>query len=130
MEDELLENILREPAAVYVVETTKRATTFINPFTDFGFKRLFASEESKPLLMSMLNSLFIHEKCIVDIEYSKNEYPGEGIDEGSIVFDVHCTDINGSQYIIEIQNSYQRHFKERALFYTSRAISGQAPMGD
>ena len=31
--------------------------TFVNPFTDFGFKRIFGNEESKPLLISFLNDL-------------------------------------------------------------------------
>ncbi|NWF66641.1 MAG: PD-(D/E)XK nuclease family transposase, partial [Campylobacterales bacterium] len=30
---------------------------FINPFTDFGFKRIFGEEESKPLLISFLNDI-------------------------------------------------------------------------
>ena len=31
--------------------------TYIDPFTDFGFKRIFGSEESKPLLISFLNDI-------------------------------------------------------------------------
>ena len=29
---------------------------FINPFTDYGFKRLFGSEPNKDLLMDFLNA--------------------------------------------------------------------------
>ena len=32
---------------------------YINPFTDFGFKRLFGSEFNKPLLIDFLNELRI-----------------------------------------------------------------------
>ena len=46
------------------------------------------------------------------------------------MFDVVCTDIDGSRFIIEVQSSYQKNFKDRALFYISRAISEQAPKGD
>ncbi|MDO4181944.1 MAG: PD-(D/E)XK nuclease family transposase, partial [Bacteroidales bacterium] len=31
---------------------------YINPHTDFGFKRLFGSEFNKELLISFLNALF------------------------------------------------------------------------
>jgi hypothetical protein len=30
---------------------------FINPFTDFGFKKIFGEEASKPLLLDFLNAL-------------------------------------------------------------------------
>lgn len=40
-----------------------------------------------------------------------------------------CTGNNGEQFLIEVQRGRQGNFKERALFYTSRLISGQAPKG-
>ncbi len=30
---------------------------YINPFTDFGFKKIFGEEASKPLLIDFLNAL-------------------------------------------------------------------------
>jgi predicted transposase/invertase (TIGR01784 family) len=105
-------------------------TTFIDPFVDFSFKRLFSSEQSKPILIGLLNHLFKGRKYITEIEFGKNEFPGENADEGGAVFDVYCTDADGSRFIIEIQRGYQKNFKERALFYTSRAISEQAPKGN
>lgn len=105
-------------------------TTYIDPFVDFSFKRLFSSEESKPILIGLLNHLFKGRKFITEIEYGKNEFPGEIAGEGGAIFDVHCTDADGSRFIIEIQRGYQKNFKERALYYTSRAISEQAPKGD
>lgn len=105
-------------------------TIFIDPFVDFSFKRLFSSEQSKPVLIGLLNHLFKGRKFITEIEYGKNEFPGENANEGGAVFDVYCTDADGSRFIIEIQRGYQKNFKERALFYTSRAISEQAPKGN
>lgn len=97
---------------------------------DFSFKRLFSSEQSKPILIGLLNHLFRGRKFITEIEYGKNEFPGEITEEGGAVFDVYCTDADGSRFIIEIQRGYQKNFKERALFYTSRAISDQSPKGN
>lgn len=34
---------------------------YINPFTDWGFKRLFGQEFSKDLLISFLNDLLVGE---------------------------------------------------------------------
>jgi len=104
-------------------------TIFIDPFVDFAWKRLFASEESKPILIGLLNLLFRGNKHIVAIEYGKTEYPGENDEEGGAIFDITCTDADGSTFIIEIQRGWQEHFIDRSLFYLSRAISEQAPKG-
>lgn len=106
-----------------------KPTTFIDPFVDYAFKRLFASEESKPILIGLLNYIFKGRKYIIAIEYGKNEYPGENDEEGAAIFDVICTDAGGSTFIIEIQRGYQENFIERGLFYVSRVISEQAPKG-
>jgi hypothetical protein len=34
----------------------KKATQFINPFTDFGFKKLFGEEANKDLLIDFLRT--------------------------------------------------------------------------
>ena len=106
-----------------------KPTTYIDAFVDFSFKRLFATEESKPILIGFLNHIFKGRKYIVAIEYGKNEFHGEIAEEGGAIFDITCTEVDGSKFIIEIQRGYQKHFKDRALYYTSRAISEQAPKG-
>jgi len=35
---------------------------YLNPFTDFGFKKIFAEEASKPLLIDFLNALMPSRK--------------------------------------------------------------------
>ena len=49
---------------------------FINPFTNFGFKKLFGSEESKPLLISFLNDLLPINDKIVSLEFKNIEKLG------------------------------------------------------
>ncbi|TDQ11410.1 Rpn family recombination-promoting nuclease/putative transposase [Pedobacter metabolipauper] len=104
--------------------------TFIDPFLDFSFKRIFASESSKEVLIGFLNELLKGQRQIETIVYNNNEYPGEIGDEGGAIFDITCTDKFGAVFLIEIQKGVQRYFKERALFYTSRLISEQAPKGN
>jgi hypothetical protein len=50
-------------------------TIFIDPFSDWSFKRLFGGNESKPILIGLLNRIFKGRKHITAIEYGKNEHP-------------------------------------------------------
>nr|WP_316815835.1 PD-(D/E)XK nuclease family transposase [Pedobacter nyackensis] len=50
---------------------------FIDPLTDYGFKRLFGSEPDKDIMIDFLNALFEGEKIVADITYSPTEYSGE-----------------------------------------------------
>jgi predicted transposase/invertase (TIGR01784 family) len=102
---------------------------YIDPLVDFAFKKIFGSEPNKDLLIAFLNEVFRGRKYIVDLVYNKNEHPGDLKDEGSAIFDLLCTGDKGERFIIEVQRAKQGYFKERALFYTSRLISDQAPKG-
>ncbi len=46
---------------------------FIRLLTDFGFKRIFGSEEHKGLLIRFLNALFEGEMRITDVEFKNKE---------------------------------------------------------
>jgi len=102
---------------------------YIDPLVDFAFKKIFGSEPNKDLLIAFLNEVFRGRKHIVDLVYNKTEHPGDIKDEGAAIFDLLCTGDNGEKFIIEVQRGRQGYFKERALFYTSRHISDQAPKG-
>lgn len=51
--------------------------TFINPFVDRGFKLLFGREESKDLLIDLLNGLFEGERVITELSFMNVEQPAE-----------------------------------------------------
>lgn len=68
---------------------------YIDPLTDFGFKKLFGTEPNKDLLIALLNSIFRGRKNIVDLTYNKNEHHGETKDEGAAIFDLTCTGDDG-----------------------------------
>ncbi len=103
---------------------------FIDPLIDFAFKKLFSSEPQKDLLIALLNEIFRGKKHIVDLVYNANEHPGAIQEIGGASFDLVCTGDQGESFIVEVQKSEQKFFKERALFYASRLISDQAPKGD
>ncbi|WP_240466033.1 MULTISPECIES: Rpn family recombination-promoting nuclease/putative transposase [Sphingobacterium] len=52
------------------------ASVYIDPTTDFGFKRIFGMEANKDLLLAFLNVLFRGRKQIEDLHYNKNEHVG------------------------------------------------------
>ena len=130
MEEDLLDIVIKEPSGLYESKTTSRSETYINPFEDWAFKRIFASETSKEMVRAFLNEVLKGIRQIETITYGKNEYPREIKDEGGAVFDFVCTDIDGTTFLVEVQRQEQRFFKERSLFYTSRLISDQAQKGN
>ena len=103
---------------------------YINPYTDFGFKKLFGTEMNKDLLISFLNALFSNEeKEIEDVKYLNGENLGDGYGDRRSIFDVYCTASDGSQFIVEMQKAEQTYFKDRSVYYATTPIRQQAPKG-
>lgn len=103
---------------------------YIDPTTDFGFKRLFGSEPNRDLLIAFLNGVFRGRKEIKEVVYNKNEHVGDAEDTGGVIFDLTCTAENGEQFIIEVQRTAQINLKRRMLYYGSKLIADQAPKGN
>lgn len=102
---------------------------FINPFTDYGFKKIFGQEISKDLLIDFLNDLLEGERVITDLTFLNNEQLPE-YDEGrGLIYDIYCSTDTGEKIIVEMQNKSQMRFKERALYYLSNAIVQQGEKG-
>lgn len=102
---------------------------YIDPMIDIAFKHIFGSGGSKELLIHFLNQIMRGRKVITDLSYSENEHPGETENEGGVAFDLLCRGEQGERFLIEVQRSKQKYFKERALFYASKLIVEQAPRG-
>ncbi len=102
---------------------------YINPHTDFGFKRLFGSEFNKELLISFLNALFNGKQNVRDITYLSPEQLGERIESRRAIFDVYCENDKGEKFIVEMQNVYQEFFKDRTVYYSTFPIREQAKRG-
>ncbi len=103
---------------------------YINPYTDFGFKKLFGSEMNKELLISFLNALFEGHEEIRDITYRNTEQLGGGVVDRKAVFDVYCENTKGERFIVEMQKAEQNYFKDRSIFYATFPIREQAQRGD
>ena len=102
---------------------------YVNPYTDFGFKKLFGTELNKDLLISFLNALLKEKPEITDLTYLNTEHLGEGITDRKAVFDVYCQLADGSRIIVEMQKAEQEFFKDRSIYYSTYPIRDQAPKG-
>ena len=103
---------------------------YINPLTDFGFKRLFGTEPNKTLLIDFLNQILPKKHRIKDLSYSKNEQLGHNELDRKAIFDLYCVGETGERFIVEVQKAKQNFFKDRSIYYASFPIQEQAKMGD
>ena len=102
---------------------------FINPFTDYGFKKIFGQEITKDLLIDFLNDLLEGERFITDLTFLNTAQIPELETTRGIIYDIYCTTDTGERIIVEMQNRAQLRFKERALYYLSHAIAAQGKKG-
>ena len=98
---------------------------YINPFTDWGFKRLFGQEFSKDLLISFLNDLFEGEFQVRDVSFKDKEQLADSKDLRGSIYDVYCETDEGKHFIVEMQNNWTVNFVNRTLCYASKAITNQ-----
>ena len=103
---------------------------YVNPFTDFGFKKIFAEEASKPLLIDFLNALLNNEKKIESISFKSTEQLGFTVADRKAVYDIYCEDEMGEKFIVELQKVKQNYFKDRTIYYSTFPIVEQAEKGD
>ena len=94
---------------------------------DFMFKRLFGSEANKDVLIGFLNML-LDDAEIKDVDFKTTEHHGLTEEDRKVIFDISCRCKDGRSFIIEMQKGYQKHFRERALYYTTYPINGQGRM--
>ncbi len=100
---------------------------YINPFTDYGFKKLFGEEPNKDLLKDFLSELLREEQGeIVELTYLKNEHLGSTDMDRRAIFDLYCENERGEKFIVELQKTKQNFFKDRTLYYSTFSITEQA----
>ena len=103
---------------------------YVNPFTDFGFKKIFGEEASKPLLMDFLNALLPERNPIVDLQFKNAEQLGQTETDRRAVYDLYCETEAGEKFIVELQKAKQNYFKERTIYYSTFPIREQAEKGN
>jgi predicted transposase/invertase (TIGR01784 family) len=103
---------------------------YINPFTDFGFKKIFGGDASKPLLIDFLNALLNQPKKIIDLHFKNTEQLGQSDADRKAIYDIFCESENGEKFIVELQKAKQNYFKERTIYYSTFPIREQAERGE
>ncbi len=103
---------------------------YLNPFTDFGFKKIFGEEASKPLLIDFLNALLPQTDKIVDLSFKNNEQLGQTELDRKAIYDIFCENEKGEKFIVELQKAKQNYFKERTIYYSTFPIREQAEKGE
>jgi predicted transposase/invertase (TIGR01784 family) len=107
------------------------ASSFINPKTDFAFKKIFGSEQSHGILVSFLNGiLYAGESIINDLEIL-NPYQSPRIRGVKDTYlDVKAKLSGGQTVIIEMQVLNIEGFEKRILYNAAKAYSIQLSQGD
>ena len=111
---------------------------YVNPYTDFGFKKLFGTELNNDLLISLLNALFDRSaqqspgeprQVVKDLKYLPTEQLFQ-FGHRRAVLDVYCEGESGEKFIVEMQQASQDFFKDRSVFYSAFPIVEQGKRGD
>ncbi len=103
---------------------------YINPYTDFGFKKIFGEEASKPLLIDFLNALLPEKNKIIDLTFKNSEQLGSTDIDRKAIYDIYCENDRGEKFIVELQKARQNYFKDRTIYYSTFPIREQAEKGE
>jgi predicted transposase/invertase (TIGR01784 family) len=110
---------------------------YINPYTDFGFKKLFGEEANKDLLIDFLNQLLPTHHQIQDLSFRNPENMPDLPNDRKAIFDIHCKSTTGEHFIVEMQKAKIKYFKDRStpLFISPhlgglRGVRDQAQKGE
>ena len=104
--------------------------TFINPKTDYAFKKIFASKDSKGILISFLNAtIYEGNPTIADLEIIDPNLPPKiaGLKDSSL--DVKAQLADGTLVIIEMQVLNVESFGKRVLYNAAKTYASQLQKG-
>ncbi len=100
---------------------------YLDPITDFGFKKLLGEEMHSNFLRDLLNELLRDETGeIVEIKYLPNEQLPDTAKTRRVIFDIYCKSERGEYFIVEMQKSRQQYFKDRSVYYSTFPIRAEA----
>ena len=103
---------------------------FADILFDKWFKRAFKEYGNAKRLMLLFLQALIPEREIVSIEYASEESTNQNPDGKNIRVDVECYDKYGQRFVVEVQQSKQHYFYDRAVFNSTFAIQRQLQEGE
>lgn len=99
---------------------------YVNIMLDRGFKAVFGN---KQVAIDFINAALEGERQVKDLTYLDKEILPESLDQRTVIFDCLCEDVDGTKFILEMQNCPQRYFFNRGFYYICRMISRQGQIG-
>ncbi len=102
---------------------------YINPYTDFGFKKLFGQEANKEPLIDFLNSVLPEKHRVKTVTFRNSEGLPEAPIERRAIFDIFCVSESGERFIVEMQKAKEHYFRDRSVYYMTFPIREQAQVG-
>ncbi|WP_231948059.1 Rpn family recombination-promoting nuclease/putative transposase [Phormidesmis priestleyi] len=104
---------------------------YINPKTDFAFKKIFGSKQSTDILLSFLNAILYQSRPIIEDLEILDPYQApriKGIKDSYL--DVKATIVGNKTVIIKMQVLNVLGFEKRVLYNAAKAFSIQLNVGD
>ena len=99
---------------------------YVNIMLDEGFKTVFGV---KQVAIDFINAALLGERQVKDLTYLDKEIQPEVIEQRTVIFDLLCEDVDGSKFVLEMQNCPQRYFFNRGFYYLCRMVSRQGQTG-
>ncbi len=82
------------------------------------------------MLLDFLNELLKNEQGkITSLTYLKTDKLGSSEEDRKAVFDLYCENERGEKFIVELQKTKQKFFKDRTVYYSTFPIREQAKRG-
>ncbi|MGR8934792.1 MAG: Rpn family recombination-promoting nuclease/putative transposase [Gammaproteobacteria bacterium] len=105
---------------------------FLNPKTDFAFKKIFGSEESRDILLSFLNAILEleHPYCIQEVQILDPYLAPKIKGMKDTYLDVRVKDEQGRSYIVEMQVLNVAGFEKRILYNACKTYANQIQKGE
>ncbi len=105
---------------------------FLNPKTDYAFKKIFGSESSLDIPISFLNAILdlIGEDAIVEVIILDPHLAPKIDGMKDTYLDVRVKDGRGRSFIVEMQVLNFEGFEKRILYNACKAYVGQLVRGD
>ena len=104
---------------------------FISPKTDFAFKKIFGSEQSKDILISFLNAIiYSGEEKIQDLEIIDPYNAPSIVSLKDSYLDVKAVLDDNTKVIIEMQVESVEGFSKRVTYNLSKTYSNQLSSGE
>ncbi len=97
----------------------------LDPKSDIVFKKLFATEENKDLLIALINSILPENEQIVKIELRNPYEVSDYITGKNSILDIKAIDEEGVFYDVEMQMQHYEFFPKRVLFHWAKMFSKQ-----